>query len=259
MPAAPGQRWCQRLDCGAVPSAGGMQRSRHSQWQHLSPAGQLESLAQSGDSRRKQRMKSRGHLPGFWESPVLGWRCEDSTRAPHPPSLGKQDVGLSRGQGTGAGTAARGLETSLHHGLGLLDTSRPAWHSTSTVWHSVACHGAVWHGPMCALTSAMRSVTGPCQGEASTVPAPAGGQGLFLSILLPWGSSLQAAHSSLLLSPPLPSPPSPLWHSLLLLATLGNSGQPCLWYRRALAGACARLLLPAGAVAGLGVWAANRR
>lgn len=108
MPAAPGQRWCQRLDCGAVPSAGGMQRSRHSQWQHLSPAGQLESLAQSGDSRRKQRMKSRGHLPGFWESPVLGWRCEDNARAPHPPSLGKQDVGLSEG--------ARELEQGLQPG-----------------------------------------------------------------------------------------------------------------------------------------------
>lgn len=172
VPAAPGQRWCQRLYRGAVPSAGGMQRSRHSQGQHLSPAGQLESLAQSGDSRRKQRMKSRGHLPGFWESPVVGWQCQDSARAPHPPSLEKQDVGLSGGaRELEQGLQAQGLETSLHHGLGLLDPHI----EICMAQHSVAqCHGTAWCGMAqahvcpCKAASAMESVTGPVRVK----PAP---------------------------------------------------------------------------------------
>lgn len=49
----------------AVPSAGGVQWNWQSQEQHLCQPGQLESLAQSGGFRRRQRMKSRGHLPGF--------------------------------------------------------------------------------------------------------------------------------------------------------------------------------------------------
>lgn len=136
----------------SVPSAGGMQRSRHSQGQHLSPPGQPESSAQSGGSRRKQRRKSRGHLPGFWESPALGWQCQDSARAPHPPSPGKQGVGPAGARELEQGLQPWGLQTSLLHGPGLLDPHRET---------CMAQHSVTWHGTVRCGTSATRSVTGP--------------------------------------------------------------------------------------------------
>lgn len=152
VPAAPGQRWCQRLYRGAVPSAGGMQRSRHSQGQHLSPAGQLESLAQSGDSRRKQRMKSRGHLPGFWESPVVDGNVRT---VPEPlilhPWRSRMWVSLEGPGNWSRDCRPRGWRLLCIMAWGCwTPTSRSAWHST--VWHSVmAQHGVVWYRPMCAL------------------------------------------------------------------------------------------------------------
>lgn len=59
--------WWRCWGCAsvAVPSAGGMQRRRHSWEQHLSQPGHAESLVQRGGSWWRQRVKSRGHRPGF--------------------------------------------------------------------------------------------------------------------------------------------------------------------------------------------------
>lgn len=216
-------------------------------------------MAQSGDSRRKQRMKSRGHCPGFWESPALGWQCQDSARAPHPPSLGKQDVGLSAGNWSRDGSPRVGdLSASWPGAAGPPHRDLHGTAQRGTVEHDMSWCGVV--RPVCTLSSATRSVTGPVRVK----PAPAGGQDVFLSILLPRASSLQAAHSSLLPSPPLPSPPP--------LGTLCSSW-PCweTWDSPAsgtgelqlapVPGSCCQLGLrqePPVPAAQSSVWAANR-
>lgn len=113
MPAAPGQRWCWWLCRGAVPFAGRVQRSWHSWGQHLCQPGQLESLAQSGRSWRGQRVKSRGHLPGFWGSPAVGRWCQGSTgqhQAAEPLVFCPQGAGRgSPLQGTGDRSGERSV------------------------------------------------------------------------------------------------------------------------------------------------------
>lgn len=92
-------RWPHR---GAVPSAGGVQRSRHSRGQHLCQPGQLESLAQRGGSRRKQRVKSRGHLPGLCGCPAAGRRPQGSAgRQSSSPSIPRRVGHESHLWGTG--------------------------------------------------------------------------------------------------------------------------------------------------------------
>lgn len=56
---------------GDVPSAGGVQRSRHPWGQHLCQPGHTESLVHRGGSRRRQCVKSWGHVPGFCGSPAV--------------------------------------------------------------------------------------------------------------------------------------------------------------------------------------------
>lgn len=92
-------RWPHR---GAVPSAGGVQRSRHSRGQHLCQPGQLESLAQRGGSRRKQRVKSRGHLPGLCGCPAAGRQPQGSAgRQSSSPSIPRRVGHESHLWGTG--------------------------------------------------------------------------------------------------------------------------------------------------------------
>lgn len=103
----------------------------------------------------------------------------------------------------GEGLAGAWLETPLRHGPGTAvpphrDLHGTAWHGTGLC---VPSQGSECHKERC----------WPCQGEAITEPAPAGGQDPSLSILLPCASSLQVTCSSLLPppSPLLPHPPPP--------------------------------------------------
>lgn len=214
--------------------------------------------------------------PRFLGVPCGGMAMSGQCQSPSSSIPGEAGCGsLWRGQGTGAGTAGPRAGDFSASWPGAAGPPHRDLHGTAQCG-TVSWHSMVWHGTGPCVPLQGSKCHGechwPCQGEASTKPAPAGGQDLFLSILLPQASSLQAAHSSLLLSPPLPSSPPP------------RPGTPCSswscwenWDSPAsgtaelrlapVPGSCCQLRLrrepplprARPAAAGPGVWAANRR
>lgn len=95
---------------GDVPSAGGVQRSWHPWGQHLCQPGHSESLVHRGGSRRRQCLKSWGHVPGFCGSPAAGQGVSGQHQLAAAPST-PLCCGVGTGSppwGTGEGSAAWG-------------------------------------------------------------------------------------------------------------------------------------------------------
>lgn len=106
--------------------------------------------------------------PRFLGVPCVGMAMSGQCQSPSSFIPGEAGCGSLQGPGYWSRDCSPGAGEFSASWPGAAGHIKTCTAQLSVTQCSMTCHGAVWHGPVCALTSATRSVTGPVRVK----PAP---------------------------------------------------------------------------------------